>query len=60
MPREPHILGFAMATYLTEDLGQQAAMELIDNMVHLKLVIRQPISGTRVRWKCDQKLKTLE
>jgi hypothetical protein len=50
-----------LAGYLAEELGQQAATELMAELVHLKPIIGQIISGTRAMWKCDQKmLKALE
>jgi hypothetical protein len=45
-----------LVAYLSRELGQQAATELMAELVHLKSVIGQIISGTRAMWKCDQKM----
>lgn len=54
-------LQLQLMKYLTREVGQQAATELMAELVHLKPFIGQIISGTRAMWKCDQKmLKALE
>lgn len=50
-----------MAAYLTEELGLQAATDLMAESVHFKPVFGQIFSGWRAMRKCDQKmLKALD
>lgn len=50
-----------MAAYIAEELGQEAATNLMADLVHLKPIIGQFLSGGRAMWKCDAKmLKALE
>lgn len=45
-----------MAAYVARELGQDAATDLMTELVHLKPGFGQVISGGRAAWKCDQKM----
>jgi hypothetical protein len=46
-----------LAAYLAEEIGQDLAADLMGEMVHLKPVLGQAVSGCKAMWKCDQKMK---